>query len=195
GQLSMRRSPPLQAVNQSARRHRRMDAVSASAVIAGRPRLRLDWRVTPFRLAGALTLLALLLRLTDLGSRPLWLDEAFSAWFSDRSFYYLWHVLPTYEAHPPFFYSVLKVWRSLVRQLQAGEAGSWPSWLLFGASMALTCWSHALGILYGLCLALALLPVWLGASLSRARMVRGIATGALVAAIYLPCLVMMTSRA
>ena len=26
---------------------------------------------------------------------------------------YLWHVVPTYEAHPPFYYSLLKLWRSL----------------------------------------------------------------------------------
>jgi uncharacterized membrane protein len=44
----------------------------------------------------------------------LWLDEAFSAWFSDRSFHYLWTVLPTYEAHPPLYYSMLKLWRGLV---------------------------------------------------------------------------------
>src|SRR5947209_6469275 len=77
-------------------------------------RLRFDLRVTPLRLVAGLTLLALALRLTNLGGRALWLDEAFSAWFSDRSFHYLWNVLPTYEAHPPFFYSVLKVWRSVV---------------------------------------------------------------------------------
>ena len=47
-----------------------------------------------------------------LGGRNLWLDEAFSAWFSERSLHYLWTVLPTYEAHPPFYYSLLKVWRS-----------------------------------------------------------------------------------
>src|SRR5947209_19835211 len=74
----------------------------------------LNLRLTPLRLTIALTLAGLALRLLDLGSRPLWLDEAFSAWFSDRSFHYLWHVLPTYEAHPPFYYSVLRIWRSVV---------------------------------------------------------------------------------
>lgn len=66
------------------------------------------------RLVAGLTALALAVRLIDLGARPLWLDEAFSAWFSDRSFHYLWTVLPTYEAHPPLFYSLLKLWRSVV---------------------------------------------------------------------------------
>src|SRR5690242_4526247 len=215
-----------------------MDGVSSlRAPVSG---FRLRWRVTPLRLAAGLTLLALTLRLIGLNSRILWLDEAFSAWFSEQSFHYLWHVVPTFEAHPPFYYSLLKVWRMvfgeghaalrglsvlfstltvplvvaiafeqerqsasgrpllragiagflaacspmfmvigqearpyplltfaysiailamlrLVLELQGGEAGSWRSWLLFGASTALTCWSHALGILYGLCLALALL--------------------------------------
>jgi len=253
-----------------------MDAASTlnPPITAHRP----AWRLTPLTLAAGLTLLALALRLTHLGSRPLWLDEAFSAWFSDRSYYYLWHVLPTYEAHPPFYYSVLKAWRSLVgeghaamrglsvlfgtltipvmmaiafeqewhsptsrpllragvaaflaacspmfmvigqearpypmlafafalailallrliREFKAGGSGRWTSWALFGAAAEFTLWSHALGFLYGACLALALLPFWLSAPVSRARIVLGLATGTCVAMAYLPCLVMMTSRA
>ena len=253
-----------------------MDAVSAlRAPVAG---TRPAWRLTPLSLGAGLTLLALALRLTHLGSRALWLDEAFSAWFSDRSFYYLWHVLPTYEAHPPFFYSVLKLWRSVVgeghaamrglsvlfgtltvpvimaialeqerqepshrpllraglagflvaaspmfmvigqearpypmlalafslailallrlmREFKAGEPGRWTSWSMFGAAAEFTLWSHALGFLYGACLALALLPLWLSGAVTRARIVRGVATAACVGLAYLPCLVMMTSRA
>jgi uncharacterized membrane protein len=229
-------------------------------------------------LAVALTLLALGLRLINLGARTLWLDEAFSAWFSDRSFLYLWSVLPTYEAHPPFFYSVLKVWRSLVgeghaamrglsvlfvtlavpvimaiareqerqdptgrplvraavagllvtcspmfmvigqearpypmlafafalailallrltREFKSGGAGRWTSWLMFGGAAEFTLWSHALGFLYGVCLALALLPLWLSTPLTRARVLRGVTTAAAIGALYLPCLIMMTSRA
>jgi uncharacterized membrane protein len=250
----------------------------ASALRAPASGFRFNLRVTPLRLAAGLTFLAFALRLTDLGARPLWLDEAFSAWFSDRSFHYLWNVLPTYEAHPPFFYTVLKLWRlsageghvalrglsvllgtltvpivmaialeqerqaptkrpllraglagflaacspmlmvigqearpypllaftysiailalfRLMRQFKAGAAGSWASWLLLGASAELTLWAHGLGFLYGTCLALALLPVWLTAPVSRARLVRGLATAAAVGLVYLPCLVMMTSRA
>jgi mannosyltransferase len=252
-----------------------MDA--ASSLSAPGTGIRLKWLVTPLRLVAALTFLALALRLIHLGSRPLWLDEAFSAWFSDQSFGYLWHVVPTYEAHPPFFYSVLKVWRSivgeghaamrslsvllgvatvpvimmialeqerqgvtgrpllraglagflvacspmfmvidqeprpyplltlgysiailallrLVREFHDGKPGGRGNWALFGISAALTCWSHALGVLYGLCLALALFPVWLRAPGSRARIVRGLSTAAGVALIYLPCLIMLTSR-
>ena len=86
-----------------------MDA--ASSLSPPSTTLRLNWRVTPLRLTAALIGLTFAVRLTGLNSRPMWLDEAFSAWFSAQSFHYLWHVLPTYEAHPPFYYSLLKVWR------------------------------------------------------------------------------------
>lgn len=236
-----------------------------------------DVRVTPLRLAVCLTVLALALRLINISGRPLWLDEAFSAWFSDQSLRYLWTVLPTYEAHPPLFYSILKCWRAvageshaalrglsvlfgavtvplvmlitqeqegqaptgrpllraglagflvacspmfmvidqeprpyplltlaytvailallrLAGQFRAGGAGSWGSWTLLGGSAALTCWSHALGILYALCLALSLLPLWLLRPLPRARLVRGAITAGAVTLIYLPCLLLLSAR-
>lgn len=251
---------------------------AASSLPARPPQSKLHWQVTPWRLAAMLTALALGLRLINIGGRPLWLDEAFSAWFSDQSFHYLWHVVPTYEAHPPLFYSLLKLWRAiageghaalrgfsvilgtvtvpvvmlaaleqerleatgrpllrtglagflvacspmfmvidqeprpyplltlaysiaifaslrLTRQFREGGAGSWRMWALLGASAALTCWSHALGILYALCSALALLPVWLAAPMPRERLVRGIATAAAVTLVYLPCLILLSSRA
>jgi mannosyltransferase len=89
-----------------------MDSVSILPATPGTFRLKI--LMTPVRLAAGLTLFALALRLIGLGSRPLWLDEAFSAWFSDRSFHYLWTVLPTYEAHPPLYYTILKTWRGVV---------------------------------------------------------------------------------
>jgi mannosyltransferase len=252
-----------------------MDNVSILPAASGP--LQLKWRVTPLRLAVGLTLFALGLRLIGLGSRPLWLDEVFSAWFSDRSFHYLWTVLPTYEAHPPLYYSLLKLWRSavgsghieiralsvlfgtmtipivmaaaleqerqqstgrpvlragvagfltacspvlmvldqearpyplltfayavaalsllrLMRAFKRGGAGGWPSWLLLGASVELTLWSHGLGVLYGACLALALLPAWLEKPVDPARLARGFATAALVALVYSPCLLMIAGR-
>ena len=241
-------------------------------------RIGVSSRLTPMRLAAALTFLALALRLINLGGRNLWLDEAFSAWFSERSFHYLWTVLPTYEAHPPFYYSLLKVWRSLfgdgatalrslsvlfstltvpvlmaaaleqerqepsdhpmlrvglvgflgacspmlmfigqearpyallafayavatlmvlrlTRQFKAAEAGRWSDWLMLGVAAELTAWSHGLGVLYAACLALALLPAWLVRPLGRDRIIRGVATSALVAIVYVPCLLMIKSRA
>lgn len=241
-------------------------------------RIRLRWRVTPLRLCAALTCLALFVRLTNLASRPLWLDEAFSAWFSERSFHYLWHVLPTYEAHPPLYYSLLKLWRMffggspftlrffstllgigavpvviavvleqerlsptrqpllraglagflvacspllivvgqearpyplltlgyavailglirLMRQFEEGAPGGWPSWLMLGAGTELTLWAHSLGLLYAACLALGLVPALLRPPLTRVRLARGIAIATLVAAAYLPCLLMVVNRA
>lgn len=70
-------------------------------------------RVTVPRVAVALVVLAVAIRLAGLGARPLWLDEAYSAWFSSRGWRELWTVVPTYEPHPPFYYSLLKLWRGL----------------------------------------------------------------------------------
>ena len=55
----------------------------------------------------------LAVRLLFLGSKALWLDEAFSVWFSSQSWAHLWREVPQYETHPPLYYSLLKVWRSL----------------------------------------------------------------------------------
>jgi uncharacterized membrane protein len=77
--------------------------------------VRAAWfgRVTPVQAALAFAVLALLLRAVHLSARPLWLDEAYSAWFSARGWRYLWTVVPTYEPHPPFYYSILKLWRGI----------------------------------------------------------------------------------
>lgn len=86
--------------------------MDASAASLGPVRLTsVNWRVTPLRLAALVTLAALAVRLIGLGMRPLWLDEAYSAWFSGRGWHELWTVVPTYETHPPFYYSLLKLWR------------------------------------------------------------------------------------
>src|SRR5438874_4645484 len=84
---------------------------SAPAIARPAPALRLNWRVAPTWLVIGLTFLGLALRLVHIGSRPLWLDEAYSQWFSARDWHYLWTIVPTYEPHPPFYYSILKIWR------------------------------------------------------------------------------------
>ena len=253
-----------------------MDA--ASTLSAPAESIRPRWRITPLRLVIALSVLALAVRATGLTARPLWLDEAFSSWFASRSFSYLWNVLPTYEAHPPFYYSLLKLWRlafggdalalrslsllfgvltvpvvmaavreqerhsptgqshlraglagflaacspmlivvgqearpypllvlaysiailgllRLMRRFSEGSAGDWQSWLLLGGGTELVLWSHSLGILYASCLGLAFAPVWLTVPVSRARLVRGVATGAMVALAYVPCLSLIAGRA
>ena len=90
--------------------------MDASASFLEPRTLKVHWtaRVSPVHAAVALTALALVVRVVGLTSRPLWLDEAYSGWFSARGGYYLWTVVPTYEPHPPFYYSVLKLWRGIV---------------------------------------------------------------------------------
>jgi mannosyltransferase len=62
--------------------------------------------------AGALAILAvgLAVRLWGIGAEPLWLDEAYSAYAADHGFAFLWQIVPRYETHPPFYYSVLRLW-------------------------------------------------------------------------------------
>jgi uncharacterized membrane protein len=52
-------------------------------------------------------------RLWDIGEEPLWLDEGYSAYAASKGFQFLWHIVPLYETHPPFYYSVLRVWTLL----------------------------------------------------------------------------------
>lgn len=252
-----------------------MNAVSTFTEISTR---RPSQRLPMMHLTIALTLMALVVRGVGISLRPFWLDEAFSDWFSQQSFRYLWTVLPTYEAHPPLYYSLLKLWRHvfggdpvavrslsllfsvltvplimtiareqereastgqallragvagfltacapmlvyvgqearpypmlafaygsailgvtrLARQFRSGEAGSWKGWLLLGLATELTLWSHSLGLLYTVCLALSLLPFMLVRPFSGARWMRASVTGALVLAIYLPCLALVMKRA
>lgn len=67
-------------------------------------------RIGRGQLVIGLVLLALAVRVIGLGLRPLWLDEGYSLYAIERSWHDLWAVVPTYETHPPFYYSVLKLW-------------------------------------------------------------------------------------
>ncbi len=217
-------------------------------------------------------------RFAGLGSRSLWLDEGYSAWFSALSWIDLWTLTPKYETHPPFFYSILKIWtqgfgdsaaalRSLpavagvlaipVMAAAAREAGkltgvsrpaplilvtcaflalsprliiaaqdarpyallllayavaltAWlrltrsfraepnspgriGDWAMLGLATSFVLWLHALGVLYGCALFLALLATsWNGAN--RARWFRLVGTGTVCAILYAPCLLMMAGR-
>jgi uncharacterized membrane protein len=50
------------------------------------------------------------LRAWNLTGDPMWLDEAYSAYAADHDFAFLWRVVPLYEGHPPFYYSLLHLW-------------------------------------------------------------------------------------
>ncbi len=63
--------------------------------------------------AFAILLIAVGLRIPSLATRSLWLDEAYSAWFSARPLQELWTKVPQYETHPPLYYTLLKGWRGM----------------------------------------------------------------------------------
>lgn len=77
---------------------------------------------SPLPFPGLLLLAAVLLaigaagawfRIADTTRNPLWLDEGYSAYAAAKGFAFLWHVTPLYETHPPFYYSLLRVWTLL----------------------------------------------------------------------------------
>ena len=65
--------------------------------------------------AGAVlvAILAIGLRAWAIGTTPMWLDEAYSAYAAAHDFRFLWQVVPAYETHPPFYYSLLRLWTQL----------------------------------------------------------------------------------
>jgi len=74
------------------------------------PRIKL----TPTYLIIGLIALAAIVRVVGLGSRPLWLDEGYSVYAVEQSWHGLWTIVASYETHPPFYYSLLKLWSALV---------------------------------------------------------------------------------
>ncbi|SFS05271.1 glycosyltransferase family 39 protein [Sphingomonas jatrophae] len=89
--------------------------------------------------------LGVALRLWHAFSAPLWLDEAYSAYAAGKGWAFLWQIVPRYETHPPFYYSLLRGWT-----------------LAFGDGRVAL---RSLGVAASI---LTLLPVWLaGRSLGR----------------------------
>lgn len=62
----------------------------------------------------------LIFRLPGIGDRSLWIDELYSEWFSARTFTELWRDVPDYETHPPFYYTLLKLWTMLFGNSELG---------------------------------------------------------------------------
>lgn len=59
-------------------------------------------------------------RLYGLDVNALWLDEAYSVWFSAQDWHYLWTEVPKFETHPPLYYSTLKIWRGIAGDSEFG---------------------------------------------------------------------------
>ena len=87
-----------------------MREMSASTFLDRAPIARGSAGPSRAQLTIGLVILAVAARMIGLSERPLWLDEAYSAWFASRDWHYLWTVVPTFEPHPPVYYSILKVW-------------------------------------------------------------------------------------
>ncbi len=49
-------------------------------------------------------------RAWNIWAEPMWLDEGYSAYAAGQGWHFLWHVVPRYETHPPFYYSLLRGW-------------------------------------------------------------------------------------
>ena len=70
-----------------------------------------DW--WPIPVAALAVVAGLAFRFWHLTGQPLWLDEGYSAYAASKGFAFLWKVVPLYETHPPFYYSLLRLWTLL----------------------------------------------------------------------------------
>jgi uncharacterized membrane protein len=61
-------------------------------------------------LAVATVVLGIGFRLWNLTNEPLWLDEAYSTYAASKGLTFLWTVVPQYETHPPFYYTLVWLW-------------------------------------------------------------------------------------
>jgi hypothetical protein len=158
------------------------DVVNAGVgygMASNRRRLRLERPPVTFARRSAIAALAILVlavaawfRIAGTLHDPLWLDEAYSAYAAGKGFGFLWHVVPLYETHPPFYYSLLRLWT-----------------LVFGDSLGAL---RSLGIVCGLLtLPVAALAAREAARLARLPVVPVTATAFLLAALF-PVLVEMT---
>jgi uncharacterized membrane protein len=60
------------------------------------------------------------LRFYRIGGQPIWLDEAWSYWYSGRTIFELWSSVARVETNPPLYYTILKLWRGLFGSSEAG---------------------------------------------------------------------------
>lgn len=64
--------------------------------------------------AALIAAFALWARAWNIWAEPMWLDEAYSAYAASKGWDFLWAVVPRYETHPPFYYSLLRGWTLIV---------------------------------------------------------------------------------
>jgi len=110
-----------------------------------RPQVRSLAEAMAARVAALIAVVAIvagaIFRCWNIGTEPFWLDEAYSAYAADHGFWFLWHVVPLYESHPPFYYSLLRLWSlatgdTLLARRLLGVAGGFATVALAGAGAA-----------------------------------------------------------
>ncbi|MBX3050580.1 MAG: glycosyltransferase family 39 protein [Caldilineaceae bacterium] len=69
------------------------------------------------------TILAALLRFSLVGSKTVWLDEAFSIWLARQPLWEMWSWLVRIDQHPPLYYTLLHSWIGLFGDLQGAVRG------------------------------------------------------------------------
>lgn len=80
----------------------------------------------PIRRAAALAALPLILlaaaalRAWPIADWPLWLDESWSRWLAEKDWHALVDSTAHFDTHPPFYYSLLKLWLSVAPHTPAG---------------------------------------------------------------------------
>ena len=67
---------------------------------------------------GTMVLLAIMavaaaLRIYRLSELSLWIDEGFTLWATRQNLAYIWQFIPTFDSHPPFYYTFLKGWTAI----------------------------------------------------------------------------------
>ncbi|MBM3525033.1 MAG: hypothetical protein FJX57_18970 [Alphaproteobacteria bacterium] len=86
---------------------------------------------------GAIIAAAAALRFHRIGSQPFWIDEMHAYWFSSHALREVWIKTATLDAHPPLYFSLLKLWSIFGRD----EAGLRSLSALFGtATVPLVFW-------------------------------------------------------
>lgn len=105
---------------------------STPATLPAPPR---PWLIAAILAAIAIVAAGLWFRAAHALRDPFWLDEAYSAYAAARGWHFLWHVVPLYETHPPFYYSLVRAWTLLAGDSLAGHR-----------SLGLVCSAATLGV-------------------------------------------------
>ncbi|MBV7336245.1 glycosyltransferase family 39 protein [Chloroflexi bacterium TSY] len=111
-----------------------------------------------------ITGIGLFLRLFLIGSKTMWLDEAFSVWVANHPLTEAWAWLIKIDQHPPLYYSLLNLWQQLFGDLQgvvrsfSALCGTLAIPFLFGAARRLG--NVRIGLLSALILAIAPFHIW-----------------------------------